>query len=97
MVRSVTSVVRRNASIGSGLMNLAFVHGPAAHTLRHSPARSTRQISLGPGSRPPSSNNASFAECFRGCADGNMETQRLRAIQHPNRATALPHGWQRCA
>ena len=37
MVRSVTSVVRRNASIGSGLMNLAFVHGPAAHTLRHSP------------------------------------------------------------
>jgi hypothetical protein len=89
-VRSLTSVVRRNVSIGSGRMNLAFVHRPAARTLRHSPARSMRQISLGPGSRPPSSNNASFVERFRGCADGNMETQRLRAIQHPNRATILP-------
>jgi hypothetical protein len=93
MVRSVTSVVRRNVSIGSGLMNLAFVHGPAVRTLRHSPAQSTRQISLGPGSRPPSSNNASFAKCIRGCVGGNMETQRLRAIQHPNRATTLLESW----
>ena len=92
-MRSLTSVVRRNVSIGSGLMNLAFVHGPAARTLRHSPARSMRQTSLGPGSRPPSSNNASFVERFRGCADGNMETQRLRAIQHPNRATTLLESW----
>jgi hypothetical protein len=92
-VRSLTSVVRRNVSIGSGLMNLAFVHGPAARALRHSPARSMRQISLGPGSRPPSSNNASFVEPFRGCADGNMETQRLRAIQHPNRAATLLESW----
>jgi hypothetical protein len=74
-------------------MNLAFVHEPAARTLRHSTARPTRQTSLGPGSRPPSSNNASRPECFRGRADRNMETQRLRAIQHPNRATILLESW----
>lgn len=89
----LTSVVRQSVSIDSGLMNLAFVHGPAARDPRHSTAQSTRQTSLGPGSRPPSSNNASFAERFRACADGNMETQRLRAIQHPNRATTLLESW----
>lgn len=91
---SLTPVVRRNVSIGAGPTNLAFVHGPAAaHALRHPTARSTRPTSQGPGSRPPSSNNASLAEPFRGCAGGNMETQRLRAIQHPNRVTTLLESW----
>ena len=99
----LTPVVRQGVSIDCGLMNLACVHGPAARDQRHSTAQSTRQTSLGPGSRPPSSNNASFAERFRSYADGNMETQRLRAIQHPNRATTLlesrasTHGGLRCA
>lgn len=89
----LTPVVRQSVSIDRGLMNLASVHGPAACHLRHSTAQSTRQTSLGPGSRPPSSNKAAFAERFRGRADRNMETQRLRAIQHPNRASALLESW----
>jgi len=92
-VMFLTSVVRQSVSIDTGLMNLAFVRGPAAPDLRHSTAQSTRQTSLGPSSRPPSSNNASSAERLRGRADGNMETQRLRALQHPNRATTLLESW----
>lgn len=88
-----TPVVRHSVSIGSGLTNLAFVQGPAAPTLRHSTADPTRPTSLGPASRPPSSNNASFAKPFRGCACGHMETQRLRAIQHPNHASTLLESW----
>ncbi len=90
---SLTPVVCREASIDCGLVALTFVHGPAARALRHSTARSKRHTSVGPGFRPPSSNNASFAEHCRDCAGGNMETQRLRAIQHPNRATALLESW----
>ena len=89
----LTSFSRHSASIGIGLMNLAFVRGPAACNLRHSTAQYTRQTSPGPGSRPPSWNNALFAERLRSCAGGIMETQRLRALQHPNRATTLLESW----
>src|SRR5579885_2155198 len=60
-------------------MNLASVHEPAAHDLRHSSAQSTRHTSLWPGSRPPTWNNASFAGTFprlRGQAYGNPTASR---------------------
>lgn len=91
---SLTPTVRWGASIDTGPTNLVFVRGPAAaRTARHPTAQSTRPTSLGPGSRPPSSNDASLAKPVRGRADGNMETQRLRAIRHPQRATALLDSW----
>jgi hypothetical protein len=93
-VTSFTTLARRGASISLGLMNLAFVHGPAAApTPRHSTARSTRPTKLGPRSRPPSSNKPSSAKPFRGGAELDMETQRLRAIRHPNRIASLLESW----
>ena len=89
----LTSVVQQSVSIGPGHMNLAFVRGPAARHPRHSPPNPRGRPVRGRAPALQVRNNALFAECLRVCAGGKMETQRLRAIQHPNRATTLLESW----